>query len=131
MWVVFAVVNKTVFYISGINQDGTYKLSRRIDKALTFSFEKGHSIKEIHPKYNIKRICEITETQGEMIMGAIAIRIYLGGITRTIPMADIKTSDGTIHTIEWANSIQRERFRIDGYTLFYDERPKREWKDWL
>lgn len=64
-------------------------------------------------------------------MGAIAIRIYLGGITGTVPMADIRTTDGTIRTIEWTNSNQRNCFRIDGYTLIYDERPKRKWKEWL
>lgn len=64
-------------------------------------------------------------------MNALAIRIFLGGITGAVPMAEIRTSDGTIKIIEWANSNQRSRFHIDGYTLFYDERPKRKWRDWV
>lgn len=63
----------------------------------------------------------------------IAIRIYFGGVTGVSPMADLRMTDGTINTIEWTNVEQREKFLplINGYTLVYDERPKREWSAWL
>lgn len=64
-------------------------------------------------------------------LGTLAIRIYLGGETGTMPMADIKTTNGTIQTIEWCSVIQREQFYINGYTLIYDERPKRNWDEWI
>ena len=62
----------------------------------------------------------------------IAIRIYLGGHDGATPMADLKAVDGTKRTIQWTNIEQRERFApmINGYTLFYDERPKRKWNEW-
>lgn len=69
------------------------------------------------------------QTNGKHI---VAVRIYLGGATGTEPMADLKTFDGVTETIEWTNIKQRKEFEpyINGYTLFYDERPKREWKEW-
>lgn len=65
-------------------------------------------------------------------MKVIAIRIYLGGYTNTVPMADLKMVDGVTETIEWTNIKQRKQFErgINGYTLIYDERPKREWNEW-
>ena len=60
----------------------------------------------------------------------VAIRIYLD--TKSTPMAELKAFDGTINTIQWTNIEQREWFApmINGYTLFYDERPKRKWNEW-
>jgi hypothetical protein len=61
----------------------------------------------------------------------LAVRIYFinGGYT---PMADLKFSDGVMETIEWTNVKQRKEFSqyINGYTLFYDERPKRNFNEW-
>ena len=65
-------------------------------------------------------------------MKVIAIRIYLGGYTNTVPMADLKMVDGVTETIEWTDVKQRKQFEsgINGYTLIYDERPKCEWNEW-
>lgn len=62
--------------------------------------------------------------------GVIAIRIYLG--LNNTPMADLKMADGVCETIQWTDVKQRKQFEscINGYTLFYDERPKREWDQW-
>ena len=61
----------------------------------------------------------------------IAIRIYLGGPYCTCPMADLYMCDGVVETIEWVNVKQRKEFEphINGYTLIYDERPKRSWDE--
>lgn len=60
----------------------------------------------------------------------IAIRIYYG--LNNTPMADLRMSDGVIETIQWTDVKQRKQFEssINGYTLIYDERPKREWSEW-
>lgn len=61
----------------------------------------------------------------------LAIRIYLssGGV----PMADLYIEDGVVETIEWTNKRQRKEFEsaINGYTLIYDERPKKSWAEWI
>lgn len=66
-------------------------------------------------------------------MGVKAIRIYLGGFTGVVPMADLLMTDGVVETIEWTDVRQRKQFEsgINGYTLIYDERPKCEWNEWL
>ena len=63
-------------------------------------------------------------------MRIIAIRIYLG--LNNTPMADLKTMDGVCETIQWNDVKQRKPFEpyINGYTLIYDERPKRSWNEW-
>lgn len=63
--------------------------------------------------------------------GVIAIRIYYG--LNNTPMADLRMSDGVIETIQWTDVKQRKQFEsgINGYTLIYDERPKREWSEWM
>ena len=62
----------------------------------------------------------------------LAVRIYSinGGCIPT--MADLKFSDGVMETIEWTNVKQRKEFSkyINGYTLFYDERPERNFNEW-
>lgn len=60
----------------------------------------------------------------------VAIRIYYG--VNNTPMADLKTFDGVTETIQWTDVKAREKFApyINGYTLVYDERPKREWAEW-
>ena len=61
----------------------------------------------------------------------IAIRIYYAenGFT---PMADLALAFGDKVTIEWDVPAEREVYEsgINAYTLYYDERPKREFKDW-
>lgn len=61
----------------------------------------------------------------------IAIRIYL--INDHIPMADLVFPDGKYTTIEWINISHRNKYKsgINGYTLVYDERPKRDFKEWI
>lgn len=61
----------------------------------------------------------------------IAIRIYL--VDGHIPMADLVFPDGRYTTIEWANVSHRDKYKsgINGYTLIYDERPKRDFKEWI
>lgn len=61
----------------------------------------------------------------------IAIRIYLKDEHK--PMAHIKFSDNTSATMEWDNVKERKYLfnMITAYTLFYDERPKRDFKDWF
>lgn len=61
---------------------------------------------------------------------AIAVRIYYG-LNQT-PMADIKFNDGVTETIRWTDTEQRKEMipYITGYTLIYDERPKRNWDEW-
>lgn len=62
---------------------------------------------------------------------AIAVRIYFAGAMT--PFADLIMSDGVVETIQWTDVKEREAFAktINGYTLIYDEREKREWKEWL
>jgi hypothetical protein len=61
---------------------------------------------------------------------AIAVRIYYG--LHQTPMADIKFNDGVTETIQWTDTKQRKEMipYITGYTLIYDERPKRNWDEW-
>lgn len=61
----------------------------------------------------------------------VAVRIYFG--LNATPMADLRMNDGVVEHIQWTDAKARKEFErmINGYTLFYDERPKREWKDWL
>lgn len=61
---------------------------------------------------------------------AVAVRIYYG-INQT-PMADIKFNDGVTKIIQWTDVEQRKEMLpyITGYTLIYDERPKRNWNEW-
>ena len=65
-------------------------------------------------------------------MGVVAIRIYLGGHTGTGPMADLLMVDGTIDTIEWEDIrlLNKYKYRIDGHTLIYDERPRSSWDNY-
>lgn len=65
-------------------------------------------------------------TPGESRL-VIAARIYL---VDDIPMADLRLADGSVVTIEWCKSDERYAY-WNGYTLFYDERPKRSWQDWI
>ena len=68
---------------------------------------------------------------GVIMKHILAVRIYFTNGDFT-PMADLKFSDGVMETIEWTNVKQREEFLqyINGYTLFYDERPKRNFNEW-
>ena len=61
----------------------------------------------------------------------IAVRIYYG--LNCTPMADLRMSDGVVETIRWTDIKERKKFipLITGYTLIYDERPKRDWEEWL
>lgn len=65
-------------------------------------------------------------------MRVIAIRIYYGGIAFT-PYADLRLANGEIVTIQWNLIAEREKYEpyIDAYTLYYDERKKRDWKGWI
>lgn len=58
----------------------------------------------------------------------VAVRIYIG--LNETPMADLLMNDGVIEHIQWNIPSQRKEFMpmINGYTLFYDERPKRRWE---
>ena len=61
----------------------------------------------------------------------IAVRIYL--VNGHIPMADLVFSDSRYTTIEWANVSHRDKYKsgINAYTLIYDERPKKDFKEWI
>lgn len=61
----------------------------------------------------------------------VAIRIYFKD--DRCPMADLAFAYGGMTTIEWTNPAQREAYMsgINGYTLIYDERPKREFSEWV
>lgn len=61
----------------------------------------------------------------------IAVRIYYG--LNNTPMADLRMNDGVCEHIQWNDAKARKEFEplINGHTLFYDEREKREWKDWF
>jgi len=61
----------------------------------------------------------------------VAVRIYFNEYNVT-PIADLKFADGVTETIEWTNVKERKTFEpyINGYTLFYDERPKRKFEEW-
>lgn len=67
-----------------------------------------------------------------MARSVLAIRIYFDG-RDTTPMADLCMSDGVVETICWTDVRERREFEkyINGYTLVYDERPKRRWSEWL
>ena len=60
----------------------------------------------------------------------VAMRIYLS--ENATPMAELKTMDGVCETIQWNDVKERNRVEglITGYTLIYDERPKRDWSEW-
>lgn len=62
----------------------------------------------------------------------LAIRIYFDSNDVT-PMADLLMNDGVVEHICWVDVEQRKEFEpfMNGYTLVYDERPKRPWKDWF
>lgn len=62
----------------------------------------------------------------------VAVRIYFSTYNNCTPMADLKFADGVKETIEWTNVKQRKEFLpyINGYTLFYDERSKRNFNEW-
>ena len=64
-----------------------------------------------------------------MNKGVIAIRIYLD--PNATPMADLRMVDGVVETICWTDIKARKQFEsgINGYTLIYDERPKRPWEE--
>ena len=68
------------------------------------------------------------------VNGVLAVRIYFadGDASRT-PMADLVMTDHSVETICWVNVEDRKKFEagINGYTLIYDERPKRDWSEWL
>lgn len=62
----------------------------------------------------------------------VAIRIYYSIKDNITPMADIKFHDGTRITRIWDLVKTHEEIDpyIDAYTLWYDERPKRNWENW-
>lgn len=59
----------------------------------------------------------------------VAVRIY--NVSGYMTMADLKMNDGVTETINWCNKRLRERFlpMMNGYTLVYDERTKKDWSD--
>lgn len=61
----------------------------------------------------------------------VAIRIYLENGHQ--PMAELAFAFGGTETIHWDDIAEREKYSagINAYTLIYDERPKREFKDWV
>lgn len=61
----------------------------------------------------------------------VAIRLYYGEDNIT-SIADIKFHDGTFITRVWNLVTTHEEIDpyIDSYTLWYDERPKRDWDEW-
>ena len=60
----------------------------------------------------------------------VAVRIYYG--LNSTPMAELVMADGVHEHIQWNDIKQRKQFEpyITAYTLFYDERPKRNFKEW-
>ena len=64
----------------------------------------------------------------------VAIRIFYDydnfGYT---PMAELAFAFGGTEIIPWDEPAERERFSagINGYTYIYDERPKRQFADWV
>ena len=66
--------------------------------------------------------------------GAVnAIRIFMDEEKHISPMAELVFAYGGTAVIDWVNPVQRDKYMsgINGYTLIYDERPKREFKDWI
>lgn len=57
--------------------------------------------------------------------GVVAVRIYFRDETCT-PYADLAFASGSATTICWVNVEEKNKYmpRINGYTLFFDERPK-------
>lgn len=67
-----------------------------------------------------------------MIHGSVvAIRIYLKDGFQ--PMAELAFAFGGTKIISWVSVADRKKYEegINGYTLFYDERPKAEFKDFV
>lgn len=58
-----------------------------------------------------------------------AVRIYYSGYAT---LADLLTNDGVTETIDWCDKRQRESFlpMMNGYTMIYDERPKKDWSEY-
>lgn len=63
----------------------------------------------------------------------IAVRIYFLDDGDFTPMADLLMPDGVVEHIQWNDVKQRKPYEkgINGYTLIYDERPKRDWSEWF
>lgn len=82
-------------------------------------------------EYRITHKEELEANKMEMQKRILAVRIYFPEGSTT-PMADLKMADGVTETIVWTDVKQRKQFEtgINGYTLIYDERPKREWSEW-
>ena len=61
----------------------------------------------------------------------VAIRIYFEGDRN--PMAQLAFTFGGTATINWVNVEQRKVYEsgINGYTLIYDERPKKFFQEWV
>ena len=86
--------------------------------------------------YILKKMAEPPKTQhtdnNQNVRGtAVAVRLYLAEDGHT-PMADIKFAFGSPVTIQWANIAERTKYQnlITAYTLWYDERPKRNFDLW-
>lgn len=64
-----------------------------------------------------------------MYKHVLAVRIYYKN--GCMPMADLLMNDYVVEHIEWNNPKQRKEFLpyMNGYTLFYDERQKKSWKE--
>lgn len=99
----------------------------------------GHSISEVEHWLDTLAMSKkyidndsIDEYSADLYGCIMAIRIYL--VDYHIPMADLLFAyDGRYTTIEWTNVFHRSKYEhgIDGYTLIYDERPKKEFKEWI
>lgn len=72
-------------------------------------------------------------TYDPMKNGAIiAVRIYEDN-SSLFPKAEFAFAFGGTETIDWANTEQRESYMkgVNAYTFVFDERKKREFKDYV
>jgi hypothetical protein len=61
-----------------------------------------------------------------------AIRIFYSGEASHIPFAEVKYYGGESEIVRWANNEDYERIHkcMNAYTYIYDERGKRNFKEW-
>lgn len=84
--------------------------------------------------FDLSELAHAEEPYDPRKHGAVeAIRIFMDEEKHISPMAELAFAYGGTVVIDWVNPVHRQRYMsgISGYTLIYDERPRREFKDWI
>ena len=84
--------------------------------------------------FNLSELEHAEEPYDPRKHGAVvAIRIFMDEEKNISPLAELAFAYGGTAVIDWVNPVQREKYMsgINGYTLIYDERPKRAFSEWI